>query len=686
MNKAIKSLPLSSKAVLWLLGSLLIASLPGWLIFPSAIMLFSLAMIAWRFLNLYYNWRPLPNWLKPLLVIIAMATLYLTYGQLYGRRIAAAMLLLMMSLKAVELHNRRDARVLASLGVFLATTYFLFLQNPTMLVYGLTIVVLLLQSLNVLQLEFIPTTATADQRPSLLRQVPEIPGISGLISSLRIILYALPLGIVLFIVFPRLATPLWGVPEAALDGKSGLSDEMSPGSIQNLFMDDSPAFRVEFLTRRPPNSELYWRGPVLWNFDGRRWSTLYRGYRIIPPEQLPAVTTEQSIRYRVQLEPSERRWLYALDYVVEKPADSRLTRGYQLYAKQPVTNPRTYSITSEPAFIDIPELSGAYRKMALDLPAGYNPEASDWVRQLRLQYPVQQRSYNTENDILLIKSVLEYFNQEEFYYSLNPPLLGHHSVDEFLFDTRSGFCEHYASTFTVLMRMAGIPARVVTGYQGGYYNQAGEYLLVRQSDAHAWAEVWLDGKGWLRVDPTSQVAPERILSGAMDVFSNPRNWHDFTWLRELRNNLDLIQHFWNNWVMDFSAYSQSQILKNLGLGKLGKRWIALIILLPIFLTIAATTLFLLKYRSIRSRNPAVRAYRSYLKQLEKAGFKFSISDDASTVAHKVSEKLNNKQSIAAAWLVAESVNKYFYSKQAISIKAFETLVKGSLSKILRDKG
>jgi len=672
------------------LGSLFFASLPGWVIFPVTVMLVSVAMLAWRLLGLHYGWKPVAIWAKALLVVSAIAVLYFSYGHIYGRRVAAAMLLLMMALKAIELYSRRDARVLTSLGLFLATTYFLFLQNPAMLVYGLAVLLLVLQSLNILQLERMATTASTDKNRLPGSNPINLPGFSGLLSSLRVILYALPLGIVLFVVFPRLASPLWGVPEAALDGKSGLSDEMSPGSIQSLFMDDSPAFRVEFLNKRPPNSELYWRGPVLWNFDGRRWSTLYRGYRIIPPDTLPAETRE-SLRYRVQLEPSERRWLYALDYPVVKPADSQLTRDYQLYAKQPVTNPKTYTVTSEPVFTHAPKLSSAYRQMALDLPTGYNPKARDWISQLREQFPAYKQAITAQADIQLVNHVLAYFNEEAFYYSLNPPLLGRHSVDDFLFNTRSGFCEHYASTFTVLMRMAGIPARVVTGYQGGYYSQAGDYLLVRQSDAHAWAEIWLGGKGWQRVDPTSQVAPERILSGAMDTFSDPRNWHDFTWLRELRNQLDLIQHFWNSWVMDFSSRSQTQLLEILGLEQLDKRLLALLILVPLFLVIAISTLLLLKHRLIRDRNPAVRVYKDYLRKLNKAGYKIALSDNATTVASKVEARLKvsnshtNESAITAAWRIAETANLHFYSRQFVSIKTFETLVKVSLSKIMRDK-
>ncbi len=665
---------LATNSVHWSLATLALASIPGWMLFPVQIMLFSLALLGWRLLALHFSWKALSVLLKIVLVLCGFALVYLSYGHVFGRQAASALLLLMMSLKSLELYTQRDCRVLLSLTVFMVATFFLFRQSPGMLIYGIAVVLLMLHSLNQL---LTPSTASQTQSGALTSTAMEV------FSGFRLILIAIPLAAVLFVVFPRLATPLWGVNENSLDGKTGLSEDMSPGSIQNLFMDDSPAFRVEFETSRPSNSELYWRGPVLWNFDGRRWTTLFRGYRELPPKEIPTPTTND-IAYQIQLEPSERRWLYALDYPVIKPKDSQLTIDYQLITEIPVTNPRRYRVVSEPAFTATPELMRTLRQFALDLPPDYNPQSRAWINALKSNYPAG-------SERLLIQAVLDNFTQQEFYYSLNPPPLGRHSVDEFLFSTRSGYCEHYASAFTVLMRMAGIPARVVTGYQGGYYNATGEYLLVRQSDAHAWSEVWLDSSGWVRIDPTSKVAPERILSGARAAIGEARNWHDFNWLRQLRNQVDLIQHFWNRWVIDFSASSQSRLLQALNLDQIEKRWLVWILVLPVVLLIALSIPLLLRPRSFTDSNPNLNAYRSYLASLRKAGFKFTDSDSSSAISASLGSQLNKQKpelkgtALDAIRVIGKAWNRQHYSKDKTADTEFIKLIKEYLPHILAVK-
>ncbi len=658
------------------LATLAIASIPGWILFPVPIMLFSTMILVWRLLALRYQWRALPVWFKAAMVLAAMMLVYTSYGHIFGRQAATAVLLLMMSLKCLELFSRRDARVLLSLTVFLVATFFLFRQNPGMLIYAAAVLVLMLHSLSQLLL------TTTDEFDSKSPKTTT-PLFTSLMSAARLVLIALPLAALLFVVFPRLATPFWGINESALDGKTGLSEDMSPGSIQSLFMDDSPAFRVEFTGSKPANNELYWRGPVLWNFDGRRWTTLFSGYREMAPKELPTLSAN-SIAYQIQLEPSERRWLYALDYPVVRPADSHLTIDYQLVTEQAVTNTLSYRLVSEPKFSKTPVLMHTLRQLALDLPDAYNPKSVKWIETLRNKYPAGSERQ-------LIQAVLDFFTQEEFYYSLNPPLLGRHSVDEFMFSSRSGYCEHYASTFTVLMRMAGIPARVVTGYQGGYYNNTGEYLLVRQSDAHAWSEVWLDSIGWLRIDPTSQVAPERILSGARAAIGEPRNWYDFNWLRELRNHTDLIQHFWNRWVIEFSASSQTSLLKALNLDQLDRRWLMWLLLLPVVLAIAIVVPLLLRFHAHRDKNPALHAYRQYLTRLKKAGFQFSASDSASQIAAALAAQISSTKpelravAVGAIEKIRQSWNRLYYSSDSISSEEFIVLVKNFMPDILAVK-
>ena len=295
-----------------------------------------------------------------------------------------------------------------------------------------------------------------------------------------------------------------------------------PEKFRILFIDDSPAFRVEFDGPVPPAQERYWRGPVLWDFDGTTWNRS-RFLSNIPVRSQPSEETAP-YHYQVILEPHERRWLFALDYPAAYPRNANLSIDYTLTSKDPVVTLKRYTIKSDPRHVDTPKLSSPLRDRATQLPAGSNPRARALAAQWRNQY----------NDHELVNHALQHFNQEAFFYTLNPPLLGRHSVDEFLFDIREGYCEFYASAFTFLMRAAGIPARVVTGYQGGYYSDIGGYLLVRQSDAHAWAEVWLTGSGWVRIDPTAAVAPQRIREGSTAALNGRRNWIDFPWIRQMK--------------------------------------------------------------------------------------------------------------------------------------------------------
>ncbi len=422
------------------------------------------------------------------------------------------------------------------------------------------------------------------------------------------------------------------MPENSLDGKSGLADDMSPGSIQSLFIDDSPAFRVVFEGPVPPPRERYWRGPVFWNFDGSTWSPMFWGFRRIPPAMPQPLST--SYRYSVQLEPHERHWLFALDFPAALPADSLLTTDYMLRSRKPVTSLLSYDMISEPGYIVDARLLRDFRAIALELPDGLNPQSRDWIGQMREKYPRDQE---------LIEAVLAYFNEQEFYYSLNPPRLGLHSVDDFMFYTRDGYCEHYSSAFTVLMRMAGIPARVVTGYQGGYFNSRGGYFLVRQSDAHAWTEVWLQGSGWTRVDPTAMVAPERIDQGALEAFAGKRTWYDFAWLRSARNSLDIAQHFWNRWVVAFDYDRQAGLFSGFGLKYAGTRVLVTLMLLLGGLALLIAWPLLQRVSFNRTRDPAAKLYGRFLRRLNKLGINSPPSEGAGELAERAGARLPQRK-------------------------------------------
>lgn len=588
--------------MVWVIATLLVALLPQLGTMAPHLVVLTLAPIAWRLLAELRGWKPLPTLLRLAITLATLVVLVGTYGNILGRRAAVGLLSLMLALKLLETFRARDARVVASLALFLCATQFLFAQGMLMLVYGAACMAGALVAFALL--------ARRDAFAVTGRLAPTGRGVLGELGfGSRLMLLAVPLGLALFLFFPRWGSPLWGVPERSLDAKTGLSDSMAPGSIQALFMDDSPAFRAVFRTGLPRRQDLYWRGPVLWNFDGRQWETSWMN-RNNEAERTPEVGDAPYI-YEVQLEPHERHWLFALDYPALKPPEAhRMTLDYQLLTRRALTQLTAYEVASDPDFVDTPELMSTMRRMALELPEGFNPETRELMAQWRAETP---------SDADLVRRVLTHFNQEDFRYTLNPPLLSRHSVDEFLFETRSGFCEHYASTFAVMMRMAGIPSRVVTGYQGGWYNERGNYVLVRQSDAHAWAEVWLPGSGWTRVDPTAAVAPSRVEQGALDALAGRRHFLDYEWLREVRNGLDWVNRAWNDWVIAFDASRQSGMLGFLGIERLGTR--ALVALLALAMIVAGIFIapWLMRLGRGREQDPVVRQWRKFLERLNKAG-------------------------------------------------------------------
>ncbi len=466
------------RGILWVIATLFISMLPQLLSMPSHLVPITLLPIVWRLLAEFRNWKPMPMILRVTATAFAVAALVSTYGGLMGRRAAVSMLVLMLSLKLLETFRIRDARVVASLSLFLCGTQFLFSQGIPMIFY---IIACLLSSLIALMyLHRSEAYAMLGKAPETNRKLITELGFGAGLMAL-----ALPIGMVFFLLFPRWGSPLWGLPEDALDARSGLSDSMSPGSIQSLFMDDSPAFRAQFEGGMPRNSDLYWRGPVFTDFDGNSWKVSYLS-RNLRAETRPDYKTAP-FRYVVQMEPTEQKWLFALDYPALVPRKTKLTMDYQLITFRPVTSLREYVMASDPSFLDSPVLKQTLLREALELPVGFNPRTAEMMATWRTE---------AKSDSEIIRRALQHFNRQQFRYTLNPPLLSQHTVDEFLFDTREGFCEHYASAFTVMMRMAGIPARVVTGYQGGFYNNIGSYVLVRQSDAHAWSEVWVKGSAY----------------------------------------------------------------------------------------------------------------------------------------------------------------------------------------------
>ena len=646
------------RGILWVIATLFISMLPQLLSMPSHLVPITLLPIVWRLLAEFRNWKPIPMTVRILATAFAVAALVSTYGGLMGRRAAVSMLVLMLSLKLLETFRIRDARVVASLSLFLCGTQFLFSQGVPMIFY---ITACLLSSLVALMyLHRSEAYAMLGKAPETDRKLLTELGFGAGLMAL-----ALPVGMAFFLLFPRWGSPLWGLPEGALDARSGLSDSMTPGSIQSLFMDDSPAFRAEFEGGMPRNSDLYWRGPVFTNFDGNSWKASYLS-RNLRAETRPDYRTAP-FHYVVQMEPTEQKWLFALDYPALVPRKTKLTMDYQLITFRPVTSLREYDMASDPDFRDNPVLKQTLLRDALELPEGFNPRTAEMMSEWRTE---------ANSDSEIIQRALQHFNREQFRYTLNPPLLSQHTVDEFLFDTRAGFCEYYASAFTVMMRMAGIPARVVTGYQGGFYNNIGSYVLVRQSDAHAWSEVWVKGSGWTRIDPTAAVAPERVEQGAVDSLNQRRHMLDFHWLRSARNTFDLFQRGWNNWVVTFGSDRQSRLFSIFGWDMLGPAKLVftmIAIILVIGAIIFMLTPLLLRFRSSKKPDPFVQLWKKFTRKLDNAGFVSRPSMAAMELATKAGSQLKYKEDVILR--IAELYTLCRYSRDSGSLAELADLIK-----------
>jgi transglutaminase-like putative cysteine protease len=520
----------------------------------------------------------------------------LTYRTFNGLEAGGGLLVVMGAMKLLETRTRRDIQVLSFIGFFIVLMQLLHDQPIWSLPW-------LLASVTAITLALLQGVRGGEPLPWRTA--------TGLV--LRMLAFAAPVALVLFLLFPRVPGPFWALPSKSAAGTTGLSDEMTPGTISQLIQSDAVAFRAAFEGPPPPPSERYWRGPVLEQFDGWTWRDLDRLGLLNPRMELRG----PRYRYRLTIEPHGRPWLLALDFPATwSEREAMLTNEFQLVARRPVDTTRALAVESWPQAIPETRLGPFMRAINLRLPEGRNPRSVALAEELRQA---------ATSDAAFVDSVLARFREEAFVYTLQPPLLGGgHPVDEFLFRTRRGFCEHYASAFTLLARAAGIPARVVTGYQGGEMNPYSDQLVVRQSDAHAWSEVWLEGRGWTRVDPTAAVAPQRIelsLGEALPEGETVPGFRlrSFAGLRELAQSWDALNSAWTDWVLGYGPERQLALLARLGVR--GADWRALVIGLTIF--VAAIMLALTLWLALRLRAPpppeALRLYREFCRRLAQAG-------------------------------------------------------------------
>lgn len=536
--------------------------------------------------------RPLPAIIRFTLLALMGGYVLVSHDFSLGRDTGCALLAALLALKPFETHRLRDGRSLLGFSLFAPFAAFLQDQGPLSLALALPAITLLLLALGVL----------AEQRPGA---APPHIGRSRLRGVGMAVTMALPLALAGFWLFPRLGTPLWGLPENAL-GRSGLSDRMTPDEWVELFADDSPALRVRFDGAEPSRQDLYWRGQVLWEFDGQTWSR-GAGADAGTPQSLTLPSPASALRYEISLEPTDRRYLITLDRPLEPPSQSRMAPDLTVLADEPVSSLRRYAGRSAPDARHTGELGADVRRAGLLLPSGLNPR----TRALAAQW----RDEAAGDDVAIVRRALAWIG-EDFSYSLSVPPSGRNAVDDFLFETRLGFCQHFSSAFTTLMRASGIPARVVLGYAGGYRNRYGDYWIVRNMDAHAWTEVWLQGRGWIRVDPTAAVAPERVLDTIEDQARSEALLPDT--FAPLRDFGDWARRGWNEMVLGFNATRQASLLRPLGIdqatsGQLGAA----------FATGAGLALGLTLWLLMRGRpppqDPLVLAWWAFTRRLRRAG-------------------------------------------------------------------
>jgi protein-glutamine gamma-glutamyltransferase len=548
----------------------------------------------WRYLIEKNGWQ-LPRLMVLLpLTLLAGLGVALTYRGLFGRDASVGLLAVMLSLKLMETRTARDYMLVVFSGFFLVTTVFLFSQTLVVGAFVLLPVVCLTATL--------VSVSHPNGNPGWRFQ-------ARLAGSL--LAQAAPLMLVLFFLFPRIPGPLWGVPKDAYSAMSGLSDSMEPGNISKLTLSGATAFRVEFQGKIPSQNQLYWRGPVLWNYDGRSW-TMLNPYSGVAQEKLSA--RGQPTVYNITLEPHNRRWLLMLDMPSALPPESILTEDMQVQSRRPVRTRIRYTGKSSLDYTLAKTLDERQRALALQFPKNGNPRARALGEQWAGQAPEA-----------IVQKALTMFRQQSFAYTLTPPPLGLNAMDDFLFNTKRGFCEHYAGSFVYLMRVAGVPARVVTGYQGGDVNPVGNYLIVQQSDAHAWAEVWLKGRGWVRVDPTAAVAPSRIESGISTALPEGdvlplMSRRDYLLLRKLYLNWDALNNGWNQYVLGYDKDRQMDFLSRLAGRDISWQDLAIAMMACVGILALVLSFFLLRGKRIRL-DPLQRLYNEFLRKLEGTGLK-----------------------------------------------------------------
>lgn len=553
-------------------------------------------LLAWQALALARSWAAPPTWLRACLTLAVVGSVFISFGRINGQDAGVALLTLMLALKLSEVTRYRDVIVVLCLCCFVLATQFLFSQSLLMAAY------LVIGSWLV-----VAGFVSAHDQPTKAGYAH-----AGA-ESARMLALAIPVAAVFFVLFPRLPGPLWGLPANHSQATTGLADRMSPGSISSLARSDKVAMRVRFTGPVPAPAERYWRGPVFWGFHNGSWGN-DRQAAALPAARL--TTAGAPTVADITLAPTHNRWLIALDLPLSVNRPYQRSPAGTLLAADDINQRIRYIARSAIVHTLDARLSPAARQRALALPGQGNPRA----RRL-----AQRWAQTSSSPAATVHKALQLFRQQPFRYTLNaPPTSQSNSVDDFLFSTRAGFCEHFAGAFTFLMRAAGIPARVVTGFQGAEHSTVGDYWIVRNADAHAWSEVWLAGRGWVRVDPTAAVAPSRIERGITSAVSD-RGDLPFMARRQSHNlwyqagmAWDAVNAGWNRWFLAYGPALQQRLFARLGLAGFGSA-IVILTLATVGLLALISLWLAWRTRPQQTRDPVEREWLAIQHRLARVG-------------------------------------------------------------------
>ncbi len=586
-----------------LLTSIGLITLPHFFHLPPALTLLFSLLLSWRFICVWKtSW--LPGKILIFLILISGFLLMLSqYHGILGRDAGTGLFIIALGMKLLEIKKPKDIYLITFLAFIVAALEFLFVQNVLMAGYILIVCCLLLGTLIYINSQ--ETSASVSLKTAFV-----------------IVLQAVPIMIVIFIFFPRIEAPKWMLFD---DGRAttGLSDTLEPGTISSLGMNSELAFRVKFDGDIPPPNQRYWRGPVYSYTDGKTWTqtpNMNFGRFMDKPTFIG-----KSYRYTLLLEPQDKNWVYALDMSSSYPASLSKNPIHQLITSKNPEERQEYRITSYPEY-NTGYITRTEYHDNLQLPETPSPRIKNLVEQLQ--------GFDGTPDTF-ITNLMQYFRTQDFYYTLFPPLMKDKPIETFLLDKRIGFCSHYATAFVYLMRVAGIPARVVGGYQGGEYNRIGRFLEIKQANAHAWSEVWLQNRGWVRIDPTTAVAPERVEQDVnidMQISSGEVNFTPITfdsasidWLKQGRSLWNSVDYSWQRWVINYNRASQMKILSSFGIEGLKSTIYWLVAIIACITAILA--LLLLR----NQQTPTDRArliYHRFCKKLAKRGINRNVGEGA----------------------------------------------------------